>query len=298
MRHISNDKYYLKYLKYKNKYIQLTDKNNNLKGGMYFFNWLTGSKNTSTTDSANNVSYKLICKKTYFDLFYRDLPHVIESYINPKNKGEQAGGTEVLVMPNKNQSLVPWEILTGLLNDIYKDYPELNYKDRSNNLINYIIYVIINKILQNDFKANTPSDYTGKSYLQYIQQIFKYIGLYIYLKIYENLNIRGKYKYDYINNSYNLLEQNANTNNLMQKIIGLTSIIESQLQLEEFTSVMREISLVLLNSTPKDQIKQIILGNLNLLTTNIIPQYIDSEHMHFLDAIIHFIITNILNNSD
>jgi hypothetical protein len=340
------ENYYLKYLKYKQKYIELND--NDLKGGM-FSGWFGSSKPivpkvlsstisvvptsnvlssstpvvpTSNVDITDKVSldsiYESLCERSFFYLFYRDFPQVILDYIKEtSNKQSLIGGSSKpsstdTIIPGilvsnidiENKKLVLWEISKELYKKIYKLYPDLDYKNRSKNLKNYIITEIISRVFKTEAKK------TAKLDLLHILKIFKYIGFYIFLKIYKILHIQGNTQFKYINNNYISLEDNEETIKiqLLDKISKLILLFENKMRSgnisnnketssSELVQILEELKLKGIKDSTAEQFNILMLNNLNTLSTTTIISYIGIEELYFLDTIIALTITNILYNS-
>jgi len=335
--------YYVKYLKYKQKYIELNINDNDLKGGM-FSSWFGSSKPTSiskptskpiskSTSKVSSTSvvpisndiksevlldsiYESLCETSFFYLFYRDFPQVILDYINEtSDKQSLTGGSKIdasslantvipgiLVSNIENKKLVLWEISKELYIKIYKLYPDLDYKNRSKNLKNYIITEIISRVFKSDAKK------TAKLDLLHILKIYKCIGLYIYLKIYKILHIQGNAQFKYINNNYISLEDNEETvkSQLLDKISKLILLFENKMSSgnilnnndtssNELVQLLEELKLKGIKNSTAEQFNILMLNNLDTLSTTILS-YIGIEELYYLDTIIALTITNILYN--
>lgn len=329
---ISNDdKYYHKYLKYKQKYELV----NNMNGGM---SWLFGSTPKSNVEED---IYKYLLRHSYFDLFFKDIPeklrHIQEKYVNisltqettyqtdkkkPRRYNEYDDGyyyetnepqqQTVLLTDSdiKNtKKLVLWKISNIIYSELFADkqYQELNYNNRMTNLKSYIIVVIIRKIFQTEASSTTSEDYN----IDDLIVIFKRIGLYIYLKLYQLLHYHGNVQFKYISNNY-ASKYSANDiqkliNNIKKTIDLFTEVLSSKNKEESvvYNSQIKNELLKLydidLNKTDgvyimgnksTSNLDQAIINSLELIQKNKTFQNIISmEDTYFFNAFIELTVT-------
>ena len=267
----NNDKFYKKYLKYKQKY-ELLDSNN-------------------------------ILRDSYFNLFFEDIPNKLNKLIpNIKEYNNLKGGTENLINKyNKSENksgknLVLWKISNIIYKELFTDkgefgYPELSYNNRMTNLKSYIIVVIIRKIFQ------TESLLTSDFNFEDLIKKFKKIGLYIYIKLYQLLHHHGNIQFKYISNNYAPTNYADTINDLVETINNIIKCFDKELSQNNSNILIQLNELYNLKIVQTHNVDINIINILNNIEKNEdFKKIIDMEETYFFNAFIELTVSQTLYN--
>jgi hypothetical protein len=339
---ISNhDKYYNKYLRYKQKYEELSAKNldieskvvndliTNMNGGM--MSWLWGST-PKTSLKPEKELYDYLLKNSYFNLFFYDIPNklsklgkeiqnqpdkTIETQLGGARSEEKSQSVRSNKVPNayalltdeemkkSSKKLILWKISNIIYSELFSDkqYPELNYNNRMTNLKSYIIVVLIRKIFQTEAKSTTTKDYN----IEKLIDIFKCIGLYIYMKLYQLLHYHGNVQFKYISNNYASKSSSESVQQLINNIKKIIDLFSNRFSNKDDDIVDRLLKLYEINLRKQDNdnysigeldtqnLDQAALYSLEMIQkSKVFQQIISMEDTYFFNAFIELTVTQSL----
>jgi len=322
MTSYNDDKYLKKYLKYKQKY-ELLDNKNNISGGGWLFSSSKKKKDIEKKDTRSeyNILYDNILKHSYFKLFFEDIPNKLNELYENKKIELQTGGAVQYDNQQYNQEyynqeyynqeyeddlyykggtekksakrLVLWKISNIIYKELFADkaYPELSYNNRMTNLKSYIIVVIIRKIFQTESLSVNDLNFDE------LIKKFKKIGIYIYIKLYQLLHYHGNVQFKYISNNYAPVNHTDKINNILDTINNIITYFNNELLKKNESNIYLDL-IKLYNVKLDDLSKNLDVKIINILNTiensEEFKSIIDMEETYFFNAFIELTVSQTL----